>query len=134
HLCIFDFSLAATPADQISAGTAHYLDPFLGPPRRLRYDAAAERFAAAVTLYEMATGGLPRWGESANPAAISDEVSLDPASFDPAIADRLVTFFARALAREAAERFDTAEQMADAWRMIFTDIPEPADQSRHRTL
>ncbi|QSB17235.1 BREX system serine/threonine kinase PglW [Natronosporangium hydrolyticum] len=124
HLCIFDFSLAATPADQITAGTAHYLDPFLGPPRRLRYDAAAERFAAAVTLYEMATGTLPRWGDGANPAAISEEVSLDPASFDPAIADRLIGFFSRALAREVAARFDTAEEMADSWRMIFKDIPE----------
>jgi serine/threonine protein kinase len=131
HLCIFDFSLAATPADQLTAGTSHYLDPFLGPPRRIRYDAAAERFAAAVTLHEMATGTLPRWGEGANPAAISDEVSLEPASFDPAIADRLVAYFARALAREAADRFDTAEEMADAWRMIFKDIPEPAAEEQH---
>lgn len=131
HLCIFDFSLAATPADQLTAGTSRYLDPFLGPPRRMRYDAAADRFAAAVTLYEMATGMLPRWGDNANPAAISDEVSLDPASFDPAVADRLVPFFARALAREATERFDTAEEMADAWRMIFKDIPEPAAEPQH---
>lgn len=131
HLCIFDFSLAATPADQITAGTSHYLDPFLGPPRRMRYDAAADRFAAAVTLYEMATGTLPRWGDNANPAVVSDEVTLHPASFDPAIADRLVAFFARSLAREAADRFDTAEEMADAWRMIFKDIPEPATEPQH---
>ncbi|BFU45755.1 BREX system serine/threonine kinase PglW [Krasilnikovia sp. MM14-A1004] len=130
HLCIFDFSLAATAVDQLGAGTPPYLDPFLGPPRRMRYDAAADRFSAAVTLYEMATGALPRWGDNANPAAISDEVSLDPAAFDPAIADRLVTFFARALAREAGERFDTAEEMADAWRMIFKDIPEPVGEAQ----
>jgi hypothetical protein len=106
--------------------TRPYLDPFLGPPRRLRYDAAAERFAAAVTLYEMATGTLPRWGDDANPAAISDEVTLDPASFDPAVADRLVAFFARTLARDAAGRFDTAEEMEDAWRVVFVDLPEEA--------
>lgn len=130
HLCIFDFSLAATPADDITAGTTHYLDPFLGPPRRMRYDAAAERFAAAVTLYEMATGRLPRWGENANPAVVSDEVTLDPADFDPAVADRMVAFFARALARDARQRFHTAEEMADAWREIFKDIrrvPEPTE-------
>lgn len=40
HLCVFDFSLADTSADRITAGTVGYLDPFLGPPRRLRYDAA----------------------------------------------------------------------------------------------
>jgi len=125
HLCAFDFSLAATPADQLAAGTPPYLDPFLGPPRRMRYDAAAERFAAAVTLYEMATGTLPRWGDNANPAAISDEVTLDPSSFDPAVADRLVGFFARALARDTSRRFATAEELTDAWRAIFTNIPEP---------
>jgi serine/threonine protein kinase len=123
HLCIFDFSLAATPANQIAAGTPQYLDPFLGPPRRPRFDLAAERFAAAVTLYEMATGVLPRWGDGiANPATIPDELTIRPELFDQAIAERLGGFFARALAREATERFDTIEEMADAWRLIFKDI------------
>lgn len=126
HLCVFDFSLAATPATNLSAGTVGYLDPFLGPPSRTRYDAAAERFAAAVTLYEMATGELPRWGENANPAAIDDEVSLDPSLFDQSIADRMVAFFAKALARDARARFDTIAEMAAAWRQIFVAIPTPA--------
>ncbi|MEV7326684.1 BREX system serine/threonine kinase PglW [Micromonospora sp. NPDC093244] len=126
HLCVFDFSLSSAPADQLGAGTVGYLDPFLGPPRRLRYDAAAERFAAAVVLYEMATGVLPRWGDNANPAVVSDEVALDPAVFDPAVADRLVEFFGRALAREAAARFDTVDEMTDAWRAIFQQVPQPA--------
>ncbi len=123
HLCIFDFSLAATPAEQIGAGTPPYLDPFLGPPRRARFDLAAERFTAAVALYEMATGTLPRWGDGiANPATIADEVTIRPELFDPAVADRLAAFFARALAREARARFDTIEEMADAWRLIFKDV------------
>ncbi|GAA0398857.1 BREX system serine/threonine kinase PglW [Micromonospora gifhornensis] len=126
HLCVFDFSLSETPADRITAGTVGYLDPFLGPPRRLRYDAAAERFAAAVVLYEMATGTLPRWGDNANPAAIRDEVTLEASAFDPAVADRLVEFFRRALAREAAARFDTVDEMTDAWRAIFQQIPKAA--------
>ena len=133
HLCVFDFSLAEAPTDQLTAGTVPYLDPFLGPPRRMRYDAAAERFAAAVTLYEMATGTLPRWGENANPAAISDEVTLDPSAFDPSIADRLVYFFRRALARDASARFATSEEMTDAWRAIFTEIPESVPPEHHLT-
>lgn len=126
HLCVFDFSLSSSPADQLGAGTVGYLDPFLGPPRRLRYDAAAERFAAAVVLYEMATGTLPRWSDNANPAAVSDEVTLDPAAFDPAVADRLVEFFGRALTRDAAARFDTVDEMTDAWRAIFQQVPQSA--------
>jgi serine/threonine protein kinase len=127
HLCIFDFSLSAAPTDQLGAGTPPYLDPFLGPPRRMRYDAAADRFSAAVTLFEMATGTLPNWGDGANPATVKDEVTLDPAMFEHAVADRLIGFFAKALARDARERFDTAEQMADAWRLLFHNIPEPDD-------
>jgi serine/threonine protein kinase len=127
HLCIFDFSLAATPAEQISAGTPQYLDPFLGPPRRPRFDLAAERFAAAVTLYEMATGTLPRWGDGiANPATIADEVTIAPELFDATVADRLGAFFAQALARETRNRFDTIEEMADAWRLIFKDVAPAA--------
>ncbi|OWV13599.1 serine/threonine protein kinase [Micromonospora wenchangensis] len=126
HLCIFDFSLAGVPADQLSAGTTAYLDPFLGTPGRPRFDAAAERFAAAVTLYEMATGTLPRWGDGANPVTVPDEVTLDPAAFDQSVADRLVAFFAKALARDTADRFDTLDEMTDAWRAVFREIPEPA--------
>jgi len=123
HLCIFDFSLAATPADQITAGTPPYLDPFLGPPHRPRFDGAAERFAVAVSLYEMASGTLPRWGDGiAHPAAIPDEVTIAPELFDPAVADPLGEFFARALARDARDRFDTVEEMADAWRSVFKQV------------
>lgn len=127
HLCIFDFSLAAIPAEQWQAGTQPYRDPFLGPPRRARYDAAAERFSVAVTLYEMATGALPRWGDGASdPALLAEEVTIDPGLFDPSIAERLAEFFRRALAREARERFDTVEEMADAWRATFSALPPPA--------
>lgn len=123
HLCAFDFSLASIAADQLTAGTPPYLDPFLGPPRRNRYDAAAERFAAAVTLFEMATGTVPRWGDHANPATITDEVTLDPSAFDQDYADQLIEFFRRALARDARARFDTVEEMSEAWRAIFRDGP-----------
>ncbi|GIF21403.1 serine/threonine protein kinase [Actinoplanes tereljensis] len=122
HLCVFDFSLSSTPADQYQAGTTGYIDPFLGDPRRPRYDAAAERFTAAVTLFEMATGTLPEWG-GANPASVSGEVTLDPAMFDQAVADRMVDFFGRALAREAGDRFHTVDEMLDTWRAIFRAVP-----------
>lgn len=137
HLCVFDFSLSSAPADQYQAGTTGYLDPFLGDARRLRYDAAAERFAAAVTLFEMATGTLPQWG-GANPNSVSGEVTLDPAMFDQEVADRMVDFFGRALAREAGDRFHTIDEMVDAWRAIFRSVPRagaaPTDSGTTATL
>ena len=62
QLVLFDFSLCRTPADNITAGTHPYLDPFLSLRRPPRWDLYAERFALAVTLYEMAVGQPPRLG------------------------------------------------------------------------
>jgi serine/threonine protein kinase len=63
HLTLFDFSLSRTPPENIQAGTQGYLDPTL--PLRKRWDLYAERYAAAATLFELATGTLPRNGATA---------------------------------------------------------------------
>src|SRR5690606_88361 len=63
HLVLFDFSLSRTPAENIRAGTVGYLDPLLPLRKPPRWDLHAERYAAAVTLYELATGSLPKWGD-----------------------------------------------------------------------
>src|SRR5438876_126015 len=63
HLVLFDFSLSRTPADNIRAGTTGYLDPLLPLRKPPRWDLHAERYAAAATLYELATGTLPKWGD-----------------------------------------------------------------------
>ena len=60
HLVLFDFSPARTPAENILAGTRHSLDPFLQTRKPPRWDTHAERFAAALTLHQMAAGPLPR--------------------------------------------------------------------------
>ncbi|MFD0576160.1 hypothetical protein [Dactylosporangium darangshiense] len=60
------------------------------------------------------------------PEHLTDEVTPAPELFDPAVADSLVAFFAKALARDARHRFDTYEDMADAWRRVFTALPAPA--------
>lgn len=58
HLVLFDFSLSRTSLDNIQAGTIRYKDPFLSLRRPARWDLAAERWSAAMTLYEMAAGPL----------------------------------------------------------------------------
>jgi hypothetical protein len=59
HLVLFDFSLSSAAGTAVTAGTPPYLDPFLDSPRRGRFDSAAERYSAAVVLFEMATGSVP---------------------------------------------------------------------------
>ena len=125
ELVLFDFSLAGTPDTDLSAGTRGYLDPFLGTPSRQRYDQAAELYAVAVTLHEMASGELPSWGDD-----LADARFLDPAEeaqlaedlFDPVARDGLVEFFKVALHRDAAKRFRTLHDMTRAWTDIFSDL------------
>ena len=87
----------------------------------------AERYATAVTLYELATGNPPRWGDGkSDPALLDCEATIDAELFDASIRDRLAAFFTKALRRNPAERFDNAEMMLDAWRTCFKGI-EHAD-------
>lgn len=131
HLVLFDFSLSRAAASDITAGTPPYLDPFLGGARS-RFDSAAERYSAAVVLFEMATGHTPVYGDPlADPASVLDDVTIDPDEFDDAVAQHLVPFFRSALARDAKHRQDTAAEMLEQWRAAFpsdaTTAPENAD-------
>jgi hypothetical protein len=120
QLVLFDFSLCRTPADNITAGTHPYLDPFLSLRRPPRWDLYAERFALAVTLYEMAVGQPPVWGDGqTSPAMLDVEATVESDVFDPVTREGFTTFFAKALKRDYRERFDNAEDMLRAWRAIF---------------
>jgi serine/threonine protein kinase len=122
HLVLFDFSLARAPVDNIYVGTPAYLDPFLKSRRPAQWEPSAERYAAAVTLYEAALGEnvLPRWGDGSDPAAVSGaELQLAVESFDQAVREGLTAFFRKALHRQIRSRFHNAEEMLRAWRSIF---------------
>lgn len=139
HLVLFDFSLSSTPSSDVRAGTPPYLEPFLGDRPSKQWDLAAERYAAGVTLYEMATGELPRWGDGrSDPAFTDSEVSLDAVLFDPAARDSLQLFFTKALRRDPKERFGNAEEMLRAWQRVFGGIdgalaPQPGQADEAST-
>jgi serine/threonine protein kinase len=135
HLVLFDFSLSRAGAASVEAGTVPYLDPFLGSAARPHWDSAAERYAVAVTLHQMATGRPPVFGDGlSQPASIPDEATIDPGSFDPSVSAGLAEFFRRAFRRNAGKRFDTAAEMLDIWQSIFagTTVPDDADTLAER--
>ena len=139
HLVLFDFSLSSEPLEKVRSGTHGYLDPFLGSGARHRFDSAAERFAVAATLFEMATGGKPEWGDGrSDPAQIPDDVHLAESMFEPAVATAMVDFFARALARDTTRRFDDIASMAQAWSAIFptsaASLTEDASDEQRQAL
>ncbi|HJT79181.1 MAG TPA: BREX system serine/threonine kinase PglW, partial [Gemmataceae bacterium] len=121
HLVLFDFSLSRTPPENIQAGTKGYLDPML--PLRKRWDLHAERYAAAATLLELATGTLPRWGDGrSEPSQVECEAAIDEELFDASLREGLVPFFRKAFRRDIRERHDNAEEMLKDWRDCFAAI------------
>jgi len=114
HVTLFDFSLAEEPLTNIRSGSKPYLDPYLGPTRP-QYDSAAERFAIAATLFELAAGDPIWWEQGDAPSSPTDAPIVQATMFDPAIADGLVAFFRTALAPNAAERHASLDSMRTAW-------------------
>ena len=132
HLVLFDFSLSRMPTDNVRAGTRGYLDPLL--PLRKRWDLHAERYAAAVTLYEMATGLTPKWGDGVSDPSHQEadsEARIDAELFDPTLREPMAAFFSQGLRRDVRQRFDNAEEMLRAWRKLFEGIEEPGSLSDH---
>jgi serine/threonine protein kinase len=126
HAVLFDFSLSKVPIDQIRAGTTGYLDPMLPLRKPPIWDSYAERYAAAITLYELATGTIPKWGDGiSDPSFLECEISIDAELFDLAVRDSLPEFFAKSLRRNFADRYDNAEQMLREWRECFAGL-EPS--------
>ena len=134
RIVLFDFSLARTALDQVRTGTPGYLDPFISLRQPPRYDLQAERFAAAVTLYQMATGKLPAWGgDGSDPVHLECEATVDTDAMDAPVREGLFTFFRQALAREVDRRFDNAADMREAWQRALVSaesarpsVPAPA--------
>ncbi|WP_158566737.1 BREX system serine/threonine kinase PglW [Actinomadura craniellae] len=128
RLVLFDFSLADAADRNTHVGTPPYLDPFLGGDRRPVYDAAAERYAVAMTLHEMAGAELPAWGDGVVEPRLLPEGEQVPQlaedSFDPLLRDRLVAFFRTALHRDPARRHASLTEMTLAWSDVFRDLDE----------
>lgn len=128
RLNLFDFSLAKEPVRNIQSGSRPYLDPFLGQKRRQQYDRAAELFAVAVTLFEMAVASTPWWDKGgAGPTGPEDAAVVHEGLFDPGVASGLTTFFARAFTPDATGRFANVSEMAEAWRRVFAEVDAVTD-------
>jgi serine/threonine protein kinase len=134
HLVLFDFSLSRTAAENIRAGTTGYLDPLLPLRKPARWDLHAERYSAAMTLYELASGTLAKWGDGVTqPDQLSPntEITIDAELFDLGLREPLLEFFTKAFRRNIADRFDNAEEMLRAWRIAFERIDAESDHSDH---
>ncbi len=118
RLLLFDFSLSPVDPTKVALGTVAYRDPWLSD-RRV-WDAAADRYAAAVTLHELLTGVRPDYGEGIHPASVRDpKPRIDGSRFDGSVRGDLVAFFEKALAPRHEDRHQSAEDMRYEWESAF---------------
>ena len=137
HLVLFDFSLAKASAATISAGTPPYLDPFLGTGTRQHWDSAAERYAAAVTLFEMATGHAPVYGDGETAPQFVERATIEPGDFDatrrrrtrPLLRDGIR---ARTPSNDMAQRPTCSPTWRNALAASVATTPEDADEVAER--
>ena len=126
QLILFDFSLVRAPLDNLSVGTEGYRDPFVKLRKPPRWDLAAERYSAAVTLYEMTLGHgvLPLWGsDKSDPALSDDKLKLDAEKFDPS-AGWPGSFLREGIAPGTGRAFGNAYDMQTAWRQVFKEAEQ----------
>jgi len=102
--------LAASATDV--AGTPHYMAPemLLGDPSRL--SVRTDVYLLGAILYEIFTGAPPHEGADLN--ALVTHILVSPIRFPDAVPAEVVAICARAMARDPADRYESAEAFGTA--------------------
>ncbi len=119
-MLLFDFSHSHLRREAIDAGTEAYRDPDLAVRLRRQADHHADLYSAALILYEMLTGTLPR-----RPRRPGEPATISPEALDESCREKLTTFFNRAFAPEVDVRFPSAQEMLQAWTEATAAPPQP---------
>jgi serine/threonine-protein kinase len=120
---VTDFGIARSGASQMTEvgsiiGTAQYLSP--EQARGAPVDQTSDLYAVGVVLYEMLTGQVPFTGDTPLEIAMKhlSEVPKPPSDLRPDLPHDLDSVVLRALAKDPAERYQTADEMdADLGRV-----------------
>ncbi len=121
---LLDFGIALSALDLhltqngAALGSFHYMSP--EQVRGLPVDHRTDLYSTGITLYEMATGVRPFAGSDAYTVmkAQMEGKPIPPESLNPAIKSDLSRVLMRALMKEPAERFQTAEDFAASLQSI----------------
>jgi serine/threonine protein kinase len=123
---LMDFGIAKSETSDRSAGGLTSAGQIMGTPEYMspeqclgdRIDQRSDIYALGVLVYETFTGSVPFRGDT--PVATLFKHIQDPVPFEGPVAARIplaaVAVLRKALAKNRADRFDTAGEMADALR------------------
>ena len=116
---VTDFGIARAGASEITQtgsvlGTAHYLSP--EQAQGLDVDQSSDLYSIGVILYEALTGRVPFEGDSAVTIALKQvsEQAQPPSALSSNVTPALDAVTLRALAKDPANRFSSAEEFAAA--------------------
>ncbi|HSD41831.1 MAG TPA: serine/threonine-protein kinase [Burkholderiales bacterium] len=107
---------AAKTKTGLVLGTPSYMSPEQLAGKKI--DGRSDLFSLAASLYQLLSGRLPFEGESMAQLMfkIANEPPPDILRFNAKVPPAVVAFLARAMAKEAGERFQTGEAFAQALR------------------
>jgi serine/threonine-protein kinase len=127
-LKITDFGIAQLPTSNLTQagtllGTPRYMSPEL--IRGTRVDPRSDIFSLGVVLYEMLTNQVPFDGDSLSSIMykVVNEQACDPRDSNEHVSAGLTAVLARCLAKDPAERFQSALELARVLRAISEDDP-----------
>jgi len=132
---VTDFGIARAGASDMTMtgsimGTAQYLSP--EQAQGYAVSEASDIYAVGVVLYELLTGGVPFEGESAVTIALK-QVSVEPtppSQRNPQVSPALDAVVMRAMAKDPAARFASADELIAALQQARAGIaPAPAPAS-----
>jgi eukaryotic-like serine/threonine-protein kinase len=113
---VTDFGISRTATSQMTeagsiVGTAQYLSP--EQARGAPVDQRSDIYSVGIVLYELLTGQLPFTGETPLEIAMKhlSEIPKAPSELRPEIPTDLDMIVLRALAKDPADRFESAEEM-----------------------
>src|SRR5687768_14474415 len=128
---VVDFGIARAGASEITQtgsvmGTAQYLSP--EQAQGLDVTPSSDLYSIGVILYEALTGRVPFEGDSAVAVALKQvsEQPHPPSRLNPAIPPALDAVVMRALAKDPANRFATADEFIAALDAAEADPATPA--------
>jgi eukaryotic-like serine/threonine-protein kinase len=128
RLKVTDFGIARSGASQMTEvgsiiGTAQYLSP--EQARGSPVDQTSDLYSVGVVLYELLTGQVPFTGDTPLEIAMKhlSEVPKPPSELRPDVPHDLDLVVLRALAKDPAERYQTAEEMDSDLERVLTGMP-----------